>query len=100
MTQPEIEPWSPRPLANTMTKPMGLGFDKLINVTVNIFKIRNKLNHVDQDLSNSAKIYLLKVMQQQSFASEFAHLHTHTPQDKKVPELVKKIRIYSLIRGR
>ena len=64
-------------------------FDKLINVTVNIFKIRNKLNHVDQDLSNSVKIYLLKVMQQQSFASEFAHLHP--PKGKKVPELVKTI---------
>ena len=50
-----------------------LGFIKLINVTANILKIRNKLKHVDQDPSYCAKIYLDKVMQQ-SFAVEFAYL--------------------------
>ena len=35
---------------------------KLINVTTNIFKIRNKLKHVDLDPSSCAKIYLLKIM--------------------------------------
>ena len=52
------------------------GFNKLINVTANIHKIRNKLNHVNQDRSNSAKIYLFNVMQQQSLVSELAHLQS------------------------
>ena len=36
------------------------GFNKLINVTVNIFKIRNKLKHVDEDPSNSPKFIFLR----------------------------------------
>ena len=65
-----------------------LGFNKLIIVLANIFKIRNRLKHVDQDPSNSAKIYWLKVMQQQSFAAELAYLQF--PQGKKLFYLVSK----------
>ena len=43
--------------------------------------IRNKLKYVNQNPSNSTKIYLLKVMQQQSFSAEFAYLQS--PQGKK-----------------
>ena len=45
------------------------GFNKPINVTANLFKIRNKLNLMDQDPSNSTKIYLLNVMQQQNLVT-------------------------------
>ena len=65
------------------------GFNKLINVTTNIFKILTELKHVDEDPSNSAKIYLLNVMQQQSFTAEFAYLQSL--QGKKVPELINNL---------
>lgn len=72
-------------------------FNRLINVTTNIFKIQNKLKHVDLDPSSCAKINLLKVMQQQSFPTELAYLQS--PQGKKVSELLKKLNLFIDERG-
>ena len=71
--------------------------NRLINVTTNIFKIRNKLKHVDLDPSSCAKIYLLKIMQQQSFPTELAYLQS--PQGKEVPELLKNLNLFLDERG-
>ena len=45
---------------------------------------------MDQDPGNSTKIYLLKVMQQQSFAAEFAYLQS--PQSKKKKKSTRVIK--------
>ena len=84
-------------VANVEPQPV-IPFDKysdvnrLINVTTNIFKIRNKLKHVDLDPNSCAKIYLLKIMQQQSFPTELAYLQS--PQGKEVPELLKNLNLF------
>ena len=72
-------------------------FDKYSDVTTNIFKIRNKLKHVDLDPSSCAKIYLLKIMQQQSFPTELAYLQS--PQGKEVPESLKNLNLFLDERG-
>ena len=52
---------------------------------------------MDLDPSSCAKIYLLKIMQQQSFPTELAYLQS--PQGKEVSELLKKLNLFVDERG-
>ena len=47
---------------------------------------------MDLDPSSRAKIYLLKIMQQQSFPTELAYLQSR--RGKEVPELLKNLNLF------
>ena len=70
-------------------------FSILVDNIEMIFRLRDKVKRLqgqDLDHNKDAKLYLYRIMQEESFSSEIQYLQN--PQNKKAPELVRNLDLF------
>ena len=66
---------------------------KLIKVTAIVFKFIDKCKHKDcLESDHRAKLYLFKVIQEQTFFKEIAYIKN--PKENKIPDLVRSLNLF------
>ena len=68
-------------------------YQKLVRVTALIFRFIYKTRKLNTDPNESAKLYLLKRMQDESFSKEITFL-TENPNSKEIPSLVNQLNLF------